>query len=628
MKAKIIYILAGAFVFASFLTSLSFVYAASCSLTGGSFADQSTSSSAVSTSAVTVSPGQPFYVKVVGNNCVGQSITLKISGKAGLGNFNIKSIALKFPAGAISISETVTISAGEIATRTTDTTATFEASTNDGTSKVTSSNTLIIKPNSAGTCKLSSAKWSWKFSAHPIIGSPLHMIVDGVGCSGYGVSFKIYSSEIFANREVAEVTGKFDSAGTKVDAVWVADTSKDTRIISSRIGDYHFYFIASADQSKVTSNTTLIPTNSQQGCLNCNAALAPSSPECADGTKIDRGIGGDAPSACKDHIGDALTDKSGTCTTCGGGGTGSGGGTSGGGGGTTVPGTNTQTYSFNITNPIQGGPNTLSDVIDIVTKWLLNISIPLAVIFILWAGFLMLTAGPEPAKFDKGKKILVNVVIGLAVIFIGRGFITLIYSIIELGGSDTSTTNNQPYDPGSPAGPALAGLGESCANSKVCSSGLVCNKICQRPKGNEIGEACNKTANPSNCKSQACSTIGTSQDGTCVDNTKSTSDGSSYKDLLTIMPDNISGGKVGEPYSMDLVVKNATDLNQVYNWQLIANSAGLPPGLTYKISSKATNYSGISGIPNKAGTYKFEMQGMDIPNKLIGRLKITIVITP
>ena len=54
--------------------------------------------------------------------------------------------------------------------------------------------------------------------------------------------------------------------------------------------------------------------------------------------------------------------------------------------------------------------------------------------FILYAGFLMLTAGPNPAKVQEAKKIIINVVLALAIILIGRGFITLIRSVIELGG--------------------------------------------------------------------------------------------------------------------------------------------------------------------------------------------------
>jgi len=103
------------------------------------------------------------------------------------------------------------------------------------------------------------------------------------------------------------------------------------------------------------------------------------------------------------------------------------------GGGT--PPTASKSYFFSITNPLKGGPNDLFDIINIVTKWIMLIAIPLAVLYIMYAGFLMLTAGPTPANFQKGKDIIWYVVIGLAIIFIGKGFVTLIISIIQLGGT-------------------------------------------------------------------------------------------------------------------------------------------------------------------------------------------------
>lgn len=116
----------------------------------------------------------------------------------------------------------------------------------------------------------------------------------------------------------------------------------------------------------------------------------------------------------------------------------------------TIGATASKSYSFKITNPLDpngtGGVNTLFDVINVVTVFLLNISIPLAVLGILWAGFLFLTAGPKPGNVEKAKKILTYTVAGLAIIFIGRGFVTLILSVLQLGG--TPQTQNQTQNPG------------------------------------------------------------------------------------------------------------------------------------------------------------------------------------
>jgi len=86
---------------------------------------------------------------------------------------------------------------------------------------------------------------------------------------------------------------------------------------------------------------------------------------------------------------------------------------------------------FNIENPI--GSNSFIDLINNIAKWIIEIAIPIAVVVIIYGGFIFLTAAGNPKKVDKGKKILTYAVIGLAIIFIGKGFISLIKSILELG---------------------------------------------------------------------------------------------------------------------------------------------------------------------------------------------------
>ena len=197
---------------------------------------------------------------------------------------------------------------------------------------------------------------------------------------------------------------------------------------------------------------------------------------------------------------------------------------------TTVPAGQNNTFTFNITNPLNGGPNNLFDIIDIATKWLLQLSIPLAVLWIMYAGFLMLTAGDKPANFEKGKKVLTYTVLGLAIIFIGRGFITLIVSVIQLGGSSPTTTQAQPQTQSSTStdtGPhvcvnntCINGVtgpctddsqcvvsndaqpvqpGDACAASdqQPCGSTLVCGSqgMCQYPGGNHTDQPCYTDAN-------------------------------------------------------------------------------------------------------------------------------------
>ncbi len=87
-------------------------------------------------------------------------------------------------------------------------------------------------------------------------------------------------------------------------------------------------------------------------------------------------------------------------------------------------------YNFDLPNPI--GVTNFQDLINIIGKWIFNLAIPIAVIVIIYAGVLMLTAGGVPARFQKGAKALWYAVLGLAVVLIGKGFVTLVQSILSL----------------------------------------------------------------------------------------------------------------------------------------------------------------------------------------------------
>lgn len=94
-----------------------------------------------------------------------------------------------------------------------------------------------------------------------------------------------------------------------------------------------------------------------------------------------------------------------------------------------------QKYSFEIPNPLKGGADDFTSLVKIIAQWVFNLAIPIAVAMIVYAGILFLTSSGEPAKITKAKQVLTYAVIGLAIILIGSGFITLIKSILELGGT-------------------------------------------------------------------------------------------------------------------------------------------------------------------------------------------------
>ena len=151
----------------------------------------------------------------------------------------------------------------------------------------------------------------------------------------------------------------------------------------------------------------------------------------------------------------------------------------------------TQTYPFEITNPLKGGANDFTSLVKIIAQWIFNLAIPIAVAMIVYAGILFLTAAGEPAKVTKAKEVLKYAVIGLAIILIGSGFVTLIQSILELGGTGQQTEQG-PVGPGPVYGPPAPGVvGNKCSKDSNCFTGLKCkNTICQRPTGNWVCEPC------------------------------------------------------------------------------------------------------------------------------------------
>ena len=507
MKLKFTFIIFAAILAVGFLVSRSPANAANCTLVGGVWINQS------------AAVGEKVQFQLRGNNCNGWTASLNIYEQDPGPDDYIRTLPLVFKndtnatitiqftpedytkGGNESSNEMVYIAA-----------VVGEGSTKSEINNENSPITLNKPTGSGGGCQLAGASWSTKFSAQPIVGSPLHMVVTGVGCPNYKVSYEIYDYTAVSNdARVGHVEGQFNAAGTTADTVWKAQGKDIATGEDRKFGNYQFYFIAAVGSNTAESSKYPVTVNSQAGCINCNnvGGNLPGTQMCADGFSGS----GSGNTVCQSHIGDALTDSAGTCTTCSpGGGAGTGGSTGNGTGTGTgvVPGTANKTYSFNITNPLKGGPNDLFDIINIVTQWIMYIAIPLAVLWIMYAGFLMLTAGPTPANFQKGRDILKYTILGLAIIFIGKGFVSLIISVIELGGT-SPTTQNQSVEPtGDCVNNACTNTGGYCITSADCSnvvgigsvghvcqqdnncqSGLKCkNTLCERPKGNNLGEAC------------------------------------------------------------------------------------------------------------------------------------------
>lgn len=91
------------------------------------------------------------------------------------------------------------------------------------------------------------------------------------------------------------------------------------------------------------------------------------------------------------------------------------------------------TFDFALKNPLQGDIKSIGGLIDLLSQFLLNLAIPISVILILYGGFLMLTSGGVPARYQTGINAVKWAVIGFAIVIIGKGFVALIKSILSIG---------------------------------------------------------------------------------------------------------------------------------------------------------------------------------------------------
>ena len=80
-------------------------------------------------------------------------------------------------------------------------------------------------------------------------------------------------------------------------------------------------------------------------------------------------------------------------------------------------------------NPIAN--SSVVGLVNAVASWLFRISIPIAVVMIIYAGVLMMTAQGKKERFELGKQVLRDTVIGLVVIFISGGIFTFVNSVFE-----------------------------------------------------------------------------------------------------------------------------------------------------------------------------------------------------
>ena len=57
-------------------------------------------------------------------------------------------------------------------------------------------------------------------------------------------------------------------------------------------------------------------------------------------------------------------------------------------------------------------------IINLINFMLVDLAIPVAVLFILWGGFLLMTAGGSPGQIERGRKAITAAVVGILIVLV------------------------------------------------------------------------------------------------------------------------------------------------------------------------------------------------------------------
>lgn len=81
-----------------------------------------------------------------------------------------------------------------------------------------------------------------------------------------------------------------------------------------------------------------------------------------------------------------------------------------------------------LTNPTPGGGVTLQDFIYLLIEIVQMVGIPMLVVAIIYAGFLLMTAGDNETQRTKGKKWIVWVVVGAVIVLGAQVLADMVYT--------------------------------------------------------------------------------------------------------------------------------------------------------------------------------------------------------
>lgn len=83
--------------------------------------------------------------------------------------------------------------------------------------------------------------------------------------------------------------------------------------------------------------------------------------------------------------------------------------------------------------PISGAGTDLFTIIQTIVNWLTGFLILLAVLFIIWAAFIYLTAAGDTEKVGKANKVLIYAAVAIAVALLSQGIVFIVANLFQAG---------------------------------------------------------------------------------------------------------------------------------------------------------------------------------------------------
>ncbi len=96
---------------------------------------------------------------------------------------------------------------------------------------------------------------------------------------------------------------------------------------------------------------------------------------------------------------------------------------------TTTPTTTVGSGTGIISNPIKA--TSFAELINMITKWILDIAMVLAPLVIVYGGFTYITAAGDPGKMETGKKIIIYAVIGFILALLATSLVDVFKTFVD-----------------------------------------------------------------------------------------------------------------------------------------------------------------------------------------------------